>query len=258
MKTEQFQGPIGLLLQLIERKKLSITDISLASITDEYIQYLEAYAEAFSLDDASQFLFVASTLTLIKSKALLPELVTEEEEEKDIALLKHRLRLYKVFSRAAQELKQHKREAKSFLLPHMRKREVRFAPPPTLEVKDLEKSLLELLQGSQALLKKTKQKKVSLKRVRVHIQDLMQAFHRRIAHAERFSLHTLVQEFLERDHTPVAPQEKKRVYALVAFLAGLELIRKGELEAHQGETFSDIEFFHPQQAQPAPSPDSEL
>ena len=94
VKLEQFQGPLDLLLQLTEEKKLDITEISLAKVTDQYLTYLKN-SEVISLDDLANFLIIASRLILIKSRMLLPTLELSKEEEQDIETLKRQLEEYK-------------------------------------------------------------------------------------------------------------------------------------------------------------------
>jgi len=81
IKTEVFEGPMDLLLDLVEKRKLLINDISLAEVTDEYMRHVATMQEA-SLPGTAQFVQMAATLLLIKSKSLLPVLeLTEDEEE---------------------------------------------------------------------------------------------------------------------------------------------------------------------------------
>lgn len=77
IKTEVFEGPLDLLLSLVEKRKLFISDISLASVTDEYINHINKLPE-YSMDDRTQFILIASTLLLIKAKSLLPNLPLTE------------------------------------------------------------------------------------------------------------------------------------------------------------------------------------
>ena len=73
VKTEGFEGPLELLLDLVEKRKLFINEISLATVADDYIAHLKSF-EKLPVDFVSSFLIVASTLILIKSKSLLPTL----------------------------------------------------------------------------------------------------------------------------------------------------------------------------------------
>ena len=95
IQTEKFSGPLDLLLKVIEEKNLEITDINLSNITGEYLKFLES--QEITPNDLADFLIVASTLLLIKSKAILPTLNLSNQEEEEIIDLKDRLTLYKNF-----------------------------------------------------------------------------------------------------------------------------------------------------------------
>ncbi|MEK7465303.1 MAG: segregation/condensation protein A [Patescibacteria group bacterium] len=95
VKNEQFKGPLEKLLELIEEKKLEITQLSLADVTADFLNYIKTLeGEAFAQQSMADFLVVASRLILIKSKALLPSLQLTAEEETDIKSLEIRLKLY--------------------------------------------------------------------------------------------------------------------------------------------------------------------
>lgn len=93
VKLEKFEGPLDLLLDLIEKEKLDISDISLSAITDEFLAYLAHFQEK-SPGYLADFLVIAAKLILIKSKTLLPSFVVTEEEEREITELKDRLAEY--------------------------------------------------------------------------------------------------------------------------------------------------------------------
>ena len=82
VKLEVFEGPLDLLLHLIEKNKIDIYDIPIALITEQYMDYLKAM-EKQDLDNMSEFLVMAATLLKIKSRMLLPQEETEEEEQED-------------------------------------------------------------------------------------------------------------------------------------------------------------------------------
>ena len=83
IKTEQFNGPYDLLLNLIEAKNLDVSEISLSLITDQFLNYLDQ-EDIVNSDELADFLVVASKLLLIKSKMLLPELHEEDDEVDDL------------------------------------------------------------------------------------------------------------------------------------------------------------------------------
>src|SRR5579864_6269380 len=93
IKTETFEGPLDLLLSLIEKRKLFINDISLSKVTDDYIAHVRQF-ENYPIPESAEFILVASTLLLIKSKSLLPNLSITEEETASIEDLEERLKIY--------------------------------------------------------------------------------------------------------------------------------------------------------------------
>ena len=105
---ENFSGPFDLLLQLIGKHKLDVTEVALHQVTDEFIAYIRAMGDDWDLDEASEFLVVAATLLDLKAARLLPAAVVEDEE--DLALLEARdllfarLLQYKAFKEAAAHL----------------------------------------------------------------------------------------------------------------------------------------------------------
>ena len=100
---QDFEGPLDLLLHLIEKQGLDITEISLLTVTDQFVEHAhqirEHYAEA-----ASEFLLVASQLALLKSRALLPHPEADEEDEESLDDIAERLRLYSAFKTIAHDL----------------------------------------------------------------------------------------------------------------------------------------------------------
>jgi len=105
VKIEQFEGPLDLLLSLIEEQKLDIIKLSLAAVTDQYLEHIKNNQE-IHLENLSDFLSVAAKLILIKSKALLPMLKLTDEEEEEIEDLTVKLREYKKFKEASLKIGQ--------------------------------------------------------------------------------------------------------------------------------------------------------
>src|SRR3990167_10380841 len=104
VKTQVFEGPLDLLLELISKRKLFVNDVSLSQVTDDFIAYIQEHDE-FPLSESAEFILVASTLMLIKSRSLLPTLELTEEEEESIHDLEDRLALYARTKELAVELK---------------------------------------------------------------------------------------------------------------------------------------------------------
>ena len=139
-----FQGPLDLLLSLIERDELDITQVSLAQVADQYLAYLEQIEQA-QIDLLVDFMVIAAKLVLIKSRALLPQpATTAMEGEQDVGQeLVEQLRRYKQFKAVAGKLgERHQQGLRTF---------VRLAPPPKVEPQpDLsDVTLADLLEAVQ-------------------------------------------------------------------------------------------------------------
>src|SRR3954470_12035381 len=102
--TEKFQGPLEALFNLIEERKLSVSEVSLSDVCDAYLAYIEQLPE-MPLAETSQFILVASTLLLIKSRTLLPTLELSEDENESVHELERRLARYAVYRKAAKLLR---------------------------------------------------------------------------------------------------------------------------------------------------------
>lgn len=103
-ESEHFAGPLDALLDLIEKRKLAVSNVSLAEVCDGYLAYVESLPE-LPLSETSQFVLVASTLLLIKSRALLPTVDLTDEEEHSIEELERRLQRLAVIRKAAKLLR---------------------------------------------------------------------------------------------------------------------------------------------------------
>src|ERR1700741_5234695 len=95
LQTDKFQGPIELLLELIESRKMHISDVSLREVAEAFLSHIESFPE-LPVADTANFVYVASILLLIKSKSLLPNLELTREEEGSIDELEKRLKLFKL------------------------------------------------------------------------------------------------------------------------------------------------------------------
>src|SRR5665213_2458332 len=104
LETEQFVGPLESLLNMIEDRKLSVSEISLAEVCDAYLAYVEKLPE-MPLGETAQFILVASTLLLIKSRTLLPSLELSTEERESVEELERRLARYALIRNAAKVLR---------------------------------------------------------------------------------------------------------------------------------------------------------
>lgn len=224
VKTEQFQGPLELLLDLIEKRKLFINDISLAKVTDDFIEHIRQY-ESLPMAESAQFILIASTLLLIKSKSLLPGLTLTEDEEGDVRDLETRLKIYKRIKEASVHVG--KLFGKEMIFSQLQSRPVQpvFAPDPELT---LNKALATLKDIINRLPKKEKIPQTTVKKV-ISLEDMIGTLTTRITTHLRMSFKEFTKEHKEN-----------RVNVIVSFLAMLELVKQGIVNATQEKNFDDI------------------
>ena len=144
LKLEQFSGPIEKLLELIEEKKMEITDLNLAEVTADFLNYLKKI-EMVEPRMLADFVAIAAALLLIKSKALLPDLKLSNEDEQNIKDLEGRLRRYAEFKPAIAILKKLFEQRRfSVSRPLFYNFQPVFYPAPNANIESLEK-VIELL-----------------------------------------------------------------------------------------------------------------
>lgn len=221
---DTFEGPLDLLLRLIEKAELDITTISLVRVTDQYLAYIRQLEEIHP-DSLADFLVVAAKLILIKSRALLPQPVIVEEDEEDIGRdLVRQLEEYKRFKEAALTLRGREEQG---LHSYVR------VAPPVVTPRGLtpgEVSLAELLAALQRVLAINPTIPVStvVSPIVISIDDKIRAIEAAIAGNRRVHF------------TGLLLRSRSRVEIIVTFLAILELIKRGKLMAEQSESFGEI------------------
>ncbi len=226
-----FEGPIELLLRLIEQRKLAINDISLAHITDEYIAHIKNMPIK-NYSYSTHFIYVASTLVLIKSKSLLPSLQLTEEEQESVHDLKMRLALYQIYKDQALLVKEALYKKTMYARPFSFKRAIVFSPDPVHMRLDIFPEVLLSLLGQVPQTEKLAEVRV---RTALHIDELVRRLQERIQGALNVSFN----EF-SRAPLPDATPKEQRVYTIVSFLAVLEMARNGIINVTQEKNFSDM------------------
>jgi len=149
IKTDSYEGPFEVLLDLIEARKLLVNDLTLSSITEDYIQHVRAQ-EAFPVEQTANFIQIAATLLLIKSKSLIPDLELSEDENADVEDLKRRLAAYEKVREASRELT--RIYGKKVMVPAgERAPEVVFAPSKDFSSNALAEALARVLAAREAV-----------------------------------------------------------------------------------------------------------
>ena len=223
--TEVFSGPLELLIDLIEKRKLLINDISLVSVTDDYIRHV-AEMEKNPLRQTTQFVMLASTLLLIKSKSLLPVLTLTEEEEDDIEDLQNRLRLYQVFRDVGKTIEDTFGSRMGYERTYIAPKEALFVTDVYTEVSILKNAIQDVITK---LPKKVIRPKVRVSKI-VSLEDMMLRLKNKIERQFKFGF------------TDFTNNSKERGTVIVGFLAVLELVKQGSVLVHQSSTFTEIEI----------------
>ena len=224
VKTETFEGPLELLLDLVEKRKLFINEISLATVADDYIAHLKSF-EKLPVDFVSSFLIVASTLILIKSKSLLPTLDLTVEEKQDIEELESRLKEYQRIRELSVHVKSLFGANVVFPKGQSRIREAVFAPSEEIKAPSIFDAMREVIARFP---KKVSLPKVIVKKV-ISLEEVMDKLAERITSNFKMSF---------REFAGVGKEEKVNV--IVSFLAMLELVKQGMISVTQDEQSADI------------------
>lgn len=221
-----FEGPLDLLLELIQENKLQITEVSLSAVTDQYLSYLRTM-QLFNIDIASEFFVVAATLVYLKTKYLLPKISTEDEEEPltETELLA-RLREYKKFRYLARQLEKIAEEgdiyySRGYIPDPIEGKSHRVRIQHTLYVGDL---LQSLYRYKGAFIRKP----IPIKRREVRVEEKMEKI-----------LQKVYQEKMIR-FSQIASEEPTKVDRVASFLGGLELSFRQKVLLKQVKIFTDI------------------
>ena len=226
IKTSVFEGPLDVLLSLIEKRKLSVSDISLAKVADDYIAYVRSL-EALPLGDTAQFVYIASTLILIKSKSLLPNLELTSEEEQSIDDLEQRLKLRQQYKELGGHIRKMFGKHMIFSALPRRQTVAVFAPDRNTTQAGLLNKIKLVLASVPKLdvLPKTMVKKV------VSLEETI------------LNLLERVNKTLKLNFREFAGGKKTEKSSLiVSFLAMLELVKQGNISVRQDRAFHDIEM----------------
>lgn len=228
VKHEQFEGPVEVLLELIEKRKLFVNDISLASVTDDFIAYMQR--QGMQPEHVASFLSVAATLLLIKARSLLPNLELTTEESASITDLERRVALYQIITEASRWLTQ--RYGKKILFEGVpRMKGIVFAPDTALTVE----MLAPLIDSALVRVPPPAPKKPEARVYKtISIREVLDTLHDRIQKALSVNFSDIVV------HSPDGDDKSKKVYVIVSFLGMLELVRRGFVAAEQDEQFQDI------------------
>ncbi len=233
VKLEVFEGPLDLLLKLIEQEALDITLVSLARVTDQYLAYLRLVEEVRP-DDLADFVVIAARLLLIKSRALLPKppRIIEEEEDSGDDLVRQ-LREYMIFKRAAQFLAAREQAGARMYVRAVPVSRQAQSWKAKLDLGDT--SVDDLIAALRALLDQAAPVEGTVDVVphRVTIEHKIEQITARLTLGEQVTFDSLLDD------------AASRVEVIVTLLAVLELIRARRITVHQEQIFGEIVISSP-------------
>lgn len=237
VKLETFEGPLDLLLHLIDKNKVNIYDIPIVEITDQYMEYVRAM-ESQDLNLLSEFLVMAATLLDIKSKMLLPAPENEDGEPEDPrAELVERLLEYKMYKYMSLELKDRELDANRALYkaptvpPEVAKYEVPINLDELLDgltLSKLQRIFQSVIRRQEDKVDPIRSKFGDIEREPVSLEDKMDFIIGFGQKQKKFSFRGLLEG------------QKDKVEVVVTFLAVLELVKTGQLLLRQEHIFDDM------------------
>jgi len=226
IKIDSYEGPFEVLLDLIEARKLLVNDLALANITEDFIAHVRAQ-ETFPVEQTANFIHIAATLLLIKSKSLIPDLALTEDENADVEDLKRRLVAYEKVREASRELS--RLFGKNVMVSAGERRvEPIFAPSVDLTTGGIAEALARVLAAREVVEELPEARVKPL----VTIEEMMDQLAKRVQKAITLSF----KEF--------AGSVKERTEVIVSFLALLELVKQGAVAAEQFGQHGDIRISH--------------
>lgn len=226
---QDFDGPLDLLLHLIEKAEVNIEDIFVSEITSAYLSYMEDLTEE-ELDAASDFLTVAAQLVYLKSRHLLPRpapLEEGEEEDPEEAFIR-RLKEYKIFKAAGEELSELYEQARLRFarLPEELPPANEEAELGTVTTEGLLKAFLQALAGAAE--GETAPREHRVRQDTFTVRERSGLIRRKLMEKEHLSFRELLSE------------RPSRMEVVVTFMAVLEMMARGEIHITQGDTFAPI------------------
>ena len=231
--SEQFDGPLDVLLHLIQKAKVDIMDISSADLTDQYTQYIKSMQD-LNLELAAEYLLMAVRLIEMKSRMLLPKVETEEELEADPrAELIQRLLEYRKYKEVTTSFRQFENERQQVFskpisdVSHWIHDEILLNTEKKKDVYQLVKVFEKMLARQQSM---QRHEAVMQKQV-ITIEEQLDFISTKIRKSRKLSLSELI-------------INQSRAYAVTTFLAILQLVRDQSIIVKQTENFDDIELIN--------------
>ena len=237
VKLEVFEGPLDLLLHLIEKNKVDIYDIPIVEITNQYMEYIQAMEQS-DLNIMSEFLLMAATLLDIKCRMLLPAEVNEDGEEEDPrAELVEQLLQYKMYKYMSYELKDRQMDGalRMYKEPTIPEEVKEYEPPVDLDalldgvtLSKLNDIFKEIMKRQHDKIDPVRSTFGKIEKEEITVEDKMEYLNSYISQHKKFSFRDLL------------TKQKSKTQLVVTFLAILEMMKMGKIWVEQENTFDDI------------------
>lgn len=236
VKLQVFEGPLDLLLHLLEKNKVNIYDIPIVEITNQYLEYIGEMKRQ-DLNIMSEFLVMAATLIDIKSKMLLPKEETEEEEEDPRAELVQKLLEYKMYKCMSYELKDRQMDAERvvFKVPTIPDEVRQYEEPIDIEELVSDITLTKLNAIFKSVMKKQVDKIDPIRSQFGKIEKEEVSLEERMVYLEEYAM-----EHKNFSFRGLLEEQSSKMEIIVTFLAILELMKTGKIFISQENIFDDI------------------
>ncbi|MFZ2193135.1 MAG: segregation/condensation protein A [Candidatus Moraniibacteriota bacterium] len=226
VKLEKFEGPLDLLLELIEKEKLSITELNLAKVTDQYLEHIRDNKN-IHLENLADFLSVAAKLILIKSRALLPVIKFSDDEEEEIRDLSRQLEEYKKFKEISIRIGKLASVGHiCYSRPSFFGIKSVFYPPENINAMDLKKYFQKVLVEIP-----------SAEKLQEEIVTEVVTLEERIS-----DLEITLRNKIETCFSEVINKAKDKIDVIISFLAMLEMVKQRMIHVEQAELFQEIKL----------------
>jgi segregation and condensation protein A len=226
VQIEKFEGPLDLLLKLIEERRLDITRLNLAKVADDYLEYTRTN-ENINLENLADFVNIASRIILIKSQSILPALEITQEEEKEIADLENKLKEYQKFKTAAEKIRSFRSNGRfSISRDYLLGIDAVYTPPKNVNAFDLKKAFLKVISEIVLPEKIPEESVEEIITLEDKIEELEKSLHRRV----------------ETSFREISSSARDKVEIIIAFLALLEMVKQRIIDVEQNELFEDIKI----------------
>lgn len=221
IKLEKFEGPLDLLLQLIEQEKMAITEVSLSQVTEQFLNYLDKFGNDRS-ENLADFLVIATRLVYLKSKQLLPYLQPEEEEGPSLA---DQLKLYRQYLEASKKIYLlWTAERIAYGRVESPVKPIGFVLPLNAQTVDLHLAFLQLIKRLEPISPLPEVKMDRTISIRQKID----------------SIRKILQQFKQLSFTKLLENASSRTDVIVSFLALLELVKDQSVQIKQTGAFNEL------------------